>query len=45
MGTGQLLAVQRLSLCGGTTIDLSLVSFPIDLSLVSFLLSLVSFLQ
>ena len=27
MGTGQLLAVPRLSLCSGTTIDLSLLSF------------------
>jgi pimeloyl-ACP methyl ester carboxylesterase len=27
MGTGQLLAVPRLSLCRGTTIDLSLLSF------------------
>jgi hypothetical protein len=28
MGTGQLLAVPSLSLCGGTTIDLSLLTFP-----------------
>jgi hypothetical protein len=30
MGTGQLLAVPRLSLCSGTTIDLSLLSFLIN---------------
>jgi hypothetical protein len=35
MGTGQLLAVPSLSLCGGTTIDLSLVSSSL-IELLSF---------